>query len=446
MTQDTADSDRVQAITQEIDGELVAQAEDAGVDIDAIVSGHIEADGDFQNSTIARFATAELRQQIEAQNAEDHRGVIMGSRDRHGRNWPRRHSLITSDGDHLEVSSWDGSLPTPGGQEVQIPAGGAAVTMQCEYDSDYESYEAKGIQDIQDIPRDDLLDALGSVAIGPSDLSATDEYEVVVVRGQVYQVEPQTVFVDGEPDHDGDVMLPDERGELRPHVEIRLDQDDGSFVRGHFERQAYGKPYIGLPDFDALCQRAKGQFDDPQDQANFVSNGLEGAEVFMVGNVSSYNQDRNGDGDPVTYVDIGLTALVDAEREADEASAEADSEADESDDEMPPDPQQAGVVSDVRSTIQQYADLTGTDMDDLTVADVQENVDLDASEEEIRAALSGGDAGGSDDEFAALKDGDSYNCPECELVQAGSIAELAGHVADEHKPDESPKAWLRDRA
>lgn len=449
MTQETGGSERAQAIRQSLDQELIETAESAEVDVDSVIQSTIETDGDFGDNTVLRFVRSELKRQVEAQNAESYRGLIMGSRDRHGRNWPRRHSLIRSSGEHLEVSSWDGSLPTDGGQEVQIPTGGAAVTLQCEYDSEYDSYQAKGIADIQEVPESDMLDALGSVAAYPDELSATDEYEVVVVEGVIHEVGAQTIFVDGEPDHDGPILMEDERGELRPHLEVSLERENGAYVRAHLERQGYGRPYIDVPDFSALVERGFEKFDDPEDQAGFVSKGLEGAPVYVVGNVNSFNQDRDGDGNPVNYINVGMTALVAAEgtEEPAEAAAEVahESEADdeaESADESDP----IGDVADVRETVEQYAEVTGTDMDDITVADVQENLDVDADEPAIRAALSGGSGGGEADEFAALKDGDSYNCPECELFQAGSIGELAGHVADEHNPDESPKAWLREHA
>lgn len=458
MTQETGGTERAQEIRQSLDQELIETAEAAEVDVGEVIQSTIETDGDFGNSTVLRFVRSELKRQVEAQNAESYRGLIMGSRDRHGRNWPRRHSLIRSSGDHLEVSSWDGSLPTDGGQEVQIPTGGAAVTLQCEYDSEYDSYQAKGISDIQGVPRSDMLDALGSVAAYPDELSATDEYEVVVVEGVIHEVGPQTIFVDGEPDHDGPILMEDERGEMRPHLEISLDRENGAYVRAHFERQGYGRPYIDVPDFDALVERGFSQYDDPEDQAGFVSKGLEGAKVYVVGNVNSFNQDRDGDGNPVNYINVGMTAIVAADPSEDQAeateSAESDGDVeDEADDELgdfepepEAEPEKPGAVAEVRETIEQYADVTGTDMADLTVADVQENLDVDADEPQIRAALSGESAGEETDEFAALKDGDSYNCPECELFQAGSIGELAGHISDEHDPDMVPREWLRDRA
>lgn len=456
MTQETGGTERAQAIRQSLDQELIETAESADVDVDSVIQGTLETDGDFGDNTVLRFVRSELKRQVEAQNAESYRGLIMGSRDRHGRNWPRRHSLIRSDGDHLEVSSWDGSLPTDGGQEVKIPTGGAAVTLQCEYDSEYDSYQAKGISDIQDVPKSDVLDALASVAAYPDDLSATDEYEVVVVEGVIHEVGPQTIFVDGEPDHDGAIMMEDERGEMRPHLEISLDRENGAYVRAHFERQGYGRPYIDVPDFDALVERGFGQYDDPEDQAAFVSKGIEGAKVFVVGNVNSFNQDRDGDGNPVNYINVGMTALVSAEPTEGQAQAAEpadadDDDTDDSDDELgdfdaEPEPEKPGAVAEVRETIEQYADVTGTDVDDLTVGDVQENLDVDAAEPQIQAALSGESGGGESDEFAGLKDGDSYNCPECELFQAGSIGELAGHVTSEHNPDMEPKAWLKERA
>lgn len=450
--QDTANP-QVQAVKDAIDASLLETAADTDVDVDDVVLTKLDQHGDYSPATVANFAQAEIRSRVEAEKAETLKGIIMGCRDRHGRNWPRQHSLVRSSGDHAQVSVWDGTLPNPQGNEVAMPAGGAIVNIECTFDEEYESYEGQRLTSVKDLDKEGLVENLSKVAVDPSDLTASDEYEIVVIRGTVQDVEPQTIFVNGEPDHDGDVLMTDERGDLQPHFEVRLERDGGTFLRGHVERQAYGKPYFVAEDLLAVCGDAYEQFDDPSSQANYVSKALENRDVLLVGNVNAFNRDRDGEGDPVTYIDLGLSALVTAGTEAQQRVTDVEQE----DPEEPEEPE-GRDVDEVREDIEQYASLVGIDVDELTVEDVNENLDIDADDVTIRAALEGVETGeGEEDEepeeesigdiLAPLKEGDSYNCPveDC-LVQAGSAGELLGHAQTEHGIDKEPKAAARDLA
>jgi hypothetical protein len=185
-------------VRRSIDAQVVQEASDAGVDVDGVIESTIAERGDYGRRTVERFAVSALNRQIEAAASDTVSGILCGSRDRHGKNWPRRHALIKSDGDHLEASTWDGTLPTPDGTEVEIPAG-AAVEIGLEHDSQYDSYEAKQLHSVQDLDRETLASRLASISKTPGDLSREDEYEIVAVRGELRFVNPQTIVEDGEP-------------------------------------------------------------------------------------------------------------------------------------------------------------------------------------------------------------------------------------------------------
>lgn len=326
-----AEGKRVQQIKESADSDLLVNAEAEGIDVDTIIENQIAENEKYGTSTISRFAETAIRRELEAANAETVEGIILGSRDRHGRNWPRRHSIIRSDGEHMEVSTWDGSLPAGDGTEREIPSGNI-VSMDVDYDEEYDSYEGRRLNSVRDLDVDGLVDNLSKVAMSPADLTAGDEYETRVVSGSIQYINAQTVFTDGEPDGDGQIMMEDDRGQLRPHFEVVLETEGEARFRAHVERQSYGRPYFEVPDLEALCVDAYERYEEPDRQAQFVSDGLRGVDVILVGNVSGYNRDRDGDGNPVTYIDMGLTGMVGTEHDGEPEGLDQFTESDDSDD------------------------------------------------------------------------------------------------------------------
>lgn len=342
---------QVQNVKESVDSELLVNAESEGIDVDTIIENQIAENAKYGASTISRFAETAIRRELEAANAETVEGILLGSRDRHGANWPRRHSVIRSDGEHMQVSTWDGSLPAGDGTEMEMPSGNV-VSMEVDYDEEYDSYEGRRINNVRELDSPSLAENLEKVAMDPSDLTAGDEYETRVIKGRIQYINPQTMFTDGEPDGDGAIMMEDDRGQLRPHFEVVLENDDETRFRAHAERQSYGRPHFEVPDLEALCLDAYERYEEPDRQAQFVGDGLRGVEVVLVGNVSGYSRDRDGDGNPVTYVDMGLTGMVGIEQNEDQqgldkfaesegdgetAGEEADEAADEAADDPTPD-------------------------------------------------------------------------------------------------------------
>jgi len=120
-------TDAVEQIRQQIDDDVLAGAEQADVDVDAVIASVADERSDYGISTQTRFAKAELNRQIEAADSETIKGILMGCRDRYERQWPRRYSLVRSNGEHLEVSSWEGTLPGPKGNDVDLSPGAVAA-------------------------------------------------------------------------------------------------------------------------------------------------------------------------------------------------------------------------------------------------------------------------------------------------------------------------------
>lgn len=502
-------ADQTQQIRQNIDDDLLTAAQEEDVDVDEIIESQVAKRGDsYGVDTIARFAKTAIERKVEAAKSETLSGILMGSRDRYGANWPRRHSLVSADGDHVEVSTWVGSLPGPDGSEMPIPKGGALVDLSADFDQDYESWQARQIQSAKEIPPADLVGALENVAQEPSSITPNDEYEVRVITGTIMWVNPQTVFPedDDEDFYDGEVQMTDGRQELQPHFEVVLDAEEGTRFRAHAQRQKNGRMYFQVPDLEQLLRDAYEEFDDPESQAQFLEDGLRDREVIIVGTVSGYDTDRDDEGNPIEYIDMNMSGMVasgdqslSAFEEADDSAefetdgedtgdedADAESVDDESDDHVcegcgksfdspqalnghksscdevggdaddgdddgsgsEPEPDE-GAVAEIEESIAEYERLTDESLE--SVEEVRENlkgVGDGYDDIEIRAALSGdvGSAQESDDEFADLLEGGTYNCPgeDC-IASASSVGELAGHAAGEHDTADydDAKGWIR---
>jgi hypothetical protein len=466
-------------VQSEIDAELQQRAEDAGIDVEKVVEGQIEENGNYGKKTVVRFAESALNRQIEAESAELVSGILAGSRDRYGKNWPRRHALVKSDGDHIEASSWEASLPTTDGGEREIPSA-AAVEMRLEYDSEYDSYTAKQLAEVNQLSKAELATRMGKVARHPSSLGRDDEFEMVVVKGEIGFINPQTVFDDGEPQGDGPIMLEDERGRPKPHFELVLAEEADTRLRAHVERQRYSDPLMAIEDFGALCRDAYGQFDTPDDQARFVADAMRGREVAVVGNVNSVDKNRSN-GETTKYIDIGVAGIIELDPDTDsddtqkqsEPEPEPEPDTDESDDDSlgdfediehddpdDTDDSPAANIDDVAADVQQYADLVGMDQSEITVEVIADNTAIDAPDSVIEAAIErigddtpdtdDDDSGGEpDDPIETLRDGETgqLECPDPDcFANASNEAGLYGHIMGTHIPgDADPEEWVLEQ-
>lgn len=465
-----------------LEDDLIDRASESGVDVESIIENTVEEYADYSAPTVVRFARSSISTQIEAAESESMKGLIAGSRDRFGKNWPRRISVVRSNGEHIEASTWSGSLPLASGGKTEIP-NGSAVTLRCDYDSEYDSWEAEALDSVEELDQSEFASRLDSVAQPPAELSRDDEYEVVVVRGSIDYVNPQTVFEDGEPIGPGEVLMPDEDGAEKPHLEIVMDDPSGVRVRGHIERQRHGQPMLALADADLLLHDAVKNHTTPDDQASFITDAFRGSEVVMVGNVNSFDTDRS-QGETRSYVDIAVSAVVEipesggasestseqeSESGADGPSAPGEFESGESDvdGDAPSDDDSSGSdddgkVGDVVDDIETYCELTGEDAASLDAGTVKEKIkSVEAPETVISVALDriagdaeapesndgdGGDSDAPEDIEEALAEGDMLVCPgeDC-IASSPSLAGLCGHVADKHNPETTPKGWIEGR-
>jgi hypothetical protein len=492
MPMSKAEGERAEVV-EEIDADVLQEAREAGVDVDEIIDSTIERRSDYGAGTIARLCQSNIEQATNATEGEQVTALVAGSRDRHGSNWPRRVSLVSSDGDHIEATTWDGSIPSEQGGEVAIPHGNAA-TLRCSYDNEYENWELEGVSSVTSLPQDEFKRRLKQVAVLPDDVSSRQEYEVEVVMGNVVSVDTVTLWEDDEPTEDGPVMMEDERGSQRPHFDVLLSvPGQETVVRARFDRQRYGKPLHFVPDLWQVTQDACIEMESPQAQADFVESALEGTNVAVVGSVANFDTSQN-DGERTRWMRMNATAIVEIDQPAERAAAaDPDTEKqsfvddhedddtkdddDESSADTPDDQPESKVgeivehrVEELASDIEQYCELVDEDPGSLTVDDVREQLVDDDSVPDGVVAQAIRDAGGEPDAetpdspdseggetTAEADDGEAgsawdkqeradgtYTCPGEGCLFNGGESTLLGHILDAHDADD-PEDWFREQ-
>ena len=105
--------------------EVVENAEKLGVDVGGVAKEISEKYGKkYSRKTVLTKIRAELRKRIQAASAPKVKGIIAGSRDRWGKNFPIRLAVVRSSGEHIEVSTWSYENVKIGNAtgEVPVPA------------------------------------------------------------------------------------------------------------------------------------------------------------------------------------------------------------------------------------------------------------------------------------------------------------------------------------
>jgi hypothetical protein len=452
-----------QKVEQEIQDELREEAVEAGVDVDTVVAGTLESRPNYGPESVARLVQAELRGAVQASTGTGVSGLVAGSRDRVGKNWPRRISLVRSSGDHLELSSFSGEVSTPEGGEVRIPHG-CAAQLRAEKDEQHGTWELNGVEAVDEIGGAEFANRLFSVAEHPDSVGRGDQYEVVAVAGEVVKTDTVTLFEDGDPAGEGPVLMPDERGDPVPHIEVWVSlPDSNTVIQGRFERQKYGRPYFDVEDFEQAVNDAYEERDGPSSQADFVRDILQGREVVVVGSVSNVGQSKSNGG-TTTWVTVNATALV-------ESMSSVEDGAEVSTGDSQPDDATTGndggsEVEEIADNIADYCDLTNEDSSSLTVDDVRSTLDVeDAPDSVVSQALDmasdDGDASEQsepedseepdepsgevetvEDAWRELERADgTYSCPANGCLHNGSKATVLGHAQKKHA-DDHPKEWI----
>lgn len=307
-------------------------------DINAIISDVYTQAGAFSLARGVNKVRSAIENKIRAATATSLSGILVGSHDLVGKQAPCRYTLIRADKKHYEISSFDNQAPYQGGKiDIPVPA---AVVIKAEYDQDYDSWHLVSIEKYQPLSTEDLLKHIPSTIIPISAITQDFAYHKVqdkdgervfsarpvVIAGYLSRMSPEAVFRFGE-DSEGnrtstlDRLLPVMCGreskpdETLPCVQFLLNSKTRGInsVRCHISQQRKGTPTILVNDFITSCEEAVKRFKDPESQAGNVHEWMHDTPVIVIGSVNRYARSTGQDKAAQNWVDIGVTAIIDAE-------------------------------------------------------------------------------------------------------------------------------------
>jgi hypothetical protein len=304
-------------------------------DVNAIIADVYGQAGGFTLQRGLNKVRSAIENKIRAANAETLTGIIVGSRDAVGKQFPVKYSFVAKNGKHLEVSSFSPKVPYQG-SEIDIPVP-AAVIIKAEYDPSYDSWQMVSIEKYQSLSKEQLVKVLAGVAIPISAINGDFAYHktnddtvvssrVVVIAGKISRMtsEAVRVFEDHEDgtttsrvDHYLPVMCGREMNakEELPCIQFLLNSTTRgtNSVRCHLSQQRKGTPTVLVDDFVTACQQAVAKIKDPEAQAADVGEWMKECPVIIVGPVQRYNRSTGQDKSEQNWVDIGVSFIIDAE-------------------------------------------------------------------------------------------------------------------------------------
>jgi hypothetical protein len=317
---------------------LISKAQSSKVPIESINTAMAEVyqqSGNFSLRMGVNKTRSAIENMIRAANATELTGILMGSRDVVGKQFPNKYTLVRADKKHIEISSYEGQAPYHGGKiDIPVPA---AVVLKAEYDQDYDSWSLVSIEKYQILTAEDLQKHLFKVMIPISAIDESYAYHKinddkpvssrpVVIGGTISKISPEAVFRfeednDGNKtsqlDHYNPVYCPREMkpDEMLPCVQFLMNSKKRGInnLRCHLSQQRKGTPTILIPDFIVACQEAAKKFKDPEAQAGNVNEYMKGWPVIVVGTVMRYNKSTGQDKSAQNWVDIGVSCIFDAE-------------------------------------------------------------------------------------------------------------------------------------
>ena len=303
--------------------------------IRAAIAEVYQQSGNFSLRMGVNKSRSAIENMIRAANATELQGILVGSHDVAGKQFPVKYTLVRADKKHIEVSSYDSQVPYQGGKiDIPVPA---AVVLKAEYDPDYDTWSLVSIEKYKMLDEEILKREITKVMIPIS--AITEEYQYhktqdekpvsprpVVIGGSIAKISPEAVFRfddDGEGgrvssiDHYDPVWRSRESkpDEFLPCAGFLLNSKKRGInnVRCHIPQQKKGTPSILIPDFIVACETAAKKFKDPDAQAGNVNEYMKGWPVVVIGTVNRYNKSTGQDKTAQNWVDIGVTATLDAD-------------------------------------------------------------------------------------------------------------------------------------
>lgn len=273
--------------------------------------------GFLQYSSAIAKGQADLRRIIhekkQIEGSTQISGILAGARDAYGTKQPVRFAILSPDGRHVEVSSFDTQF-TKEGRKVSVPIP-SKVTVNATYDETYGSFNLVSLVDYTRMSDSEFNDYLVGIAKPVSQIYPEDRGKVAVIRGTVRYVNPAPRWKDRAIDGEEVVWQYNQKRNPDGHPVIRIKFDEETIgvggmcvpisVSATLSRMKNVTPVVKVPDLVGICQYAVTQSEEPREQARIVGDVIRDRDIIVVGRVSGYEprQDR-------TYVNIDVYTMV----------------------------------------------------------------------------------------------------------------------------------------
>ena len=295
-------------ITALKDDPIYIDANRNGIDVEKLALENFPRWKNFQLKTAVNMASAEIRRKINSINDVVCTGIIVGQNDAFGKKSPMSFPLISSDGKHRMVISYDAKkIPVPGRVELKLRE-----------NTDYHNFMITDVLKIEPLDDHTIIERLLKVSktLDTIDFNALrmsyvkyGDRNIVVMKGTIGWVNPPSKLVVQETDRvtkqkkwarDGylEVFLANGETEKKymPVLDISLgkNQSQKTSVTIQLTRQKFGNPIYRVTDLYELCEAAINENPDPLEQAKMVKGGLFGRHVVVVGDVTNLsNKEEN---------------------------------------------------------------------------------------------------------------------------------------------------------
>ena len=312
--------------------ELRTKALNAGVpneQMDQVISGVYTQAGNYSFTMAVRKINSAVNNLIRAANAETLMGVLVGSRDKTGKNSPIRYTLLTTDRKHLEISNF-GTTVAYQDQKIEVPIP-ALVTIRAEHDPEFDSWNLIALEKFQQIETvEQLVKVLSKVVIPVSAITQDYAYKhgehsgrPVVVSGTIGRISPEAVFRfeeddegkrTSELDHHLPVFCNRElnKEEFLPCFLFNLNSKTKgtNIAKCHIQQMRNATQNLLVPDIAGICKDATNKIREPEGQATAISEWLYDLPVIVVGVVDRYKRTVSESKSEQNWIDVGVTCIV----------------------------------------------------------------------------------------------------------------------------------------
>ncbi len=335
MTSEKTESKSLSDFTQYVRETIAATISKtlaAGVtedEIDAIITKNYNENKSSAISRVISRIKKQMVTQIEVKSATAVKGLLIGCRDKAGKNAPTRYLLLKKDQKHIEISNFGHTTVFKDDHEFEIPVP-SLVTLRIIWDSEFNTWNLVGIDSIDNpsLTEDKIISVLKAVQIDPKKITKEMAWSKetpatpVVIFGQITRINPEVSFSRDENDKvfvdkTFPVIMQDEQKNELPCFNFNLKGKSGKFIRCHIEPQRVGKPTLMVEDITSFCKTAVERYpNEPDKQVKYLAEWFEDVWVFVAGVVSSYREttDRKT-GKDTTNIEIGIAAIIETEEE-----------------------------------------------------------------------------------------------------------------------------------